>query len=318
MSHLNLPRLLKGGLVAFCLLLGINTGAAHPGWGIVVAPDGSIYLTDLEQVWKIDAAGVAQIFVKDVHTHDLYLDAKGNLYGKHEWYVEPSGTFHHRYWRANPAGHIETISEKEASRFFDRWDADGNRYQTHSDREKKSAWISRTDRAGNSEVLAGGPWGHADGMGRDVQFRLFGTSKWGPDNCLYVTNDGMVRKVTMAGTVSTIAGPDQGFPASIQKNNGQPRYSALLGIAIDSERNVIVADIDQRKVFRITPDGQTEIILESGMGWLPSGVTLAGDDIYVLEYRTPISKPVGWVGKYGPRVRKIDKDGRISLVGVVG
>ena len=64
----------------------INSLKAHPGIGIVMDNEGNVYYTDLTHVWKIPKEGKLTIAVENVHTHELYLDSNGNLYGEHEWY----------------------------------------------------------------------------------------------------------------------------------------------------------------------------------------------------------------------------------------
>ena len=299
-------------LALFALFLP-RLALAHPGWGLVIDDHRNIYFTDLERVWKIDPEGRVSVFIKDVHTHALYLDDAGTLYGEHEWYEQHTQTFHTRYWKATPDGHVSDITEEEAARFFDRWDMQGNRYRLFNDREK--AVVTKTTPEGETRLLAGGPFGYVDGPGSEARFRLFGTSVWGPDRCLYVTNGGLVRKVTPDGTVSTLVGPDQGFPHSVQ-DNGRPRYSALLGLAVAPDGTVFFADIDQRTVFKITPDGTLSPVLEPDTFWTPSGVTLIGNVVYVLEYRRDFASPTNRLGKSGPRVRKIAPDGSVTVVGV--
>lgn len=300
-------------LFSFLALFLPHLAAAHPGWGLVVDPHGTVYFTDLERVWKIDAEGRVSVFVEDVHTHALYLDEAGVLYGEHHGYEPATDTFHDRYWKATPEGRVTDITLEEAARFFDRWDEQGNQFRLFNDKEK--AVVTRTTPEGDSVLIAGGPFGHVDGCGAQARFRLFGTSAWGPDQSIYVTNGGLLRRVTRHGTVTTLIGPEQGFPHSVQ-DNGRPRYSALLGLAVAADGTVYFADIDQRKVFKRAPDGAIATVLDGGMLWTPSGVTLAGDDLYVLEYRRDFASPTNRIGKTGPRVRKIAPDGFVTVVGV--
>ena len=43
-------------LLLLLSLLPVAVGA-HPGWGIVLDRQGNVFYTDLENVWRIDAAG---------------------------------------------------------------------------------------------------------------------------------------------------------------------------------------------------------------------------------------------------------------------
>ena len=74
-------------ITALCLLISGSTHLnAHPSIGLVSDSRGNIYYTDLVHVWKITPDGERSIAVKDVHTHELYIDDIDDLYGEHEWY----------------------------------------------------------------------------------------------------------------------------------------------------------------------------------------------------------------------------------------
>src|SRR5688572_20470588 len=84
----------------FTLLFLVSPGiTAHPGIGIVKDSKGNIYYTDLKQVWKISLDGTRTAVVKNVHTHELYMDEQDNLYGEHLWYNgESLDTWGHYAW----------------------------------------------------------------------------------------------------------------------------------------------------------------------------------------------------------------------------
>lgn len=79
---------------------GLTPAVAHPGIGIVMDSRGNVYYTDLAQVWRIGADGKKAIAVKQVHTHELYLDPQGNLFGEHLWYEgDATKKWGYRVWR---------------------------------------------------------------------------------------------------------------------------------------------------------------------------------------------------------------------------
>jgi len=48
--------------------------------------------------------------VADVHTHELCLDAKDNLYGEHLWYEgDATKKWGHRVWRLKPDGTVSDV-----------------------------------------------------------------------------------------------------------------------------------------------------------------------------------------------------------------
>ncbi|RYY96421.1 MAG: hypothetical protein EOO11_13535, partial [Chitinophagaceae bacterium] len=114
----------------FLLLLLPLSSIAHPGVGIVCDRRGVIYYTDLRQVWKIEG-GRQRIAVPNVHSHELYLDTEGNLYGEHERY-EGGDRFTHYLWVLRPQGRLDTLKGPMDAFLHDDYslarDAAGNEY----------------------------------------------------------------------------------------------------------------------------------------------------------------------------------------------
>ncbi|MEK7255004.1 MAG: hypothetical protein AAB316_09685, partial [Bacteroidota bacterium] len=98
-------------LLPFLFLLFTST-KAHPGIGIVCDSQGNIFFTDLSQVWKIAPDGSRKVAVPNVHTHEICLDAEGNLYGEHLWYEgEATDKWGHYVWRLTAAGQVEIVKD---------------------------------------------------------------------------------------------------------------------------------------------------------------------------------------------------------------
>lgn len=105
---------------------------AHPGVGIVKDSKGNIYYTDLEQVWKIAKNGSRSVAVKNVHTHELFIDASDNLFGEDKWYNgEKLNTWGYFVWCLKNNGTLDTII-KPSPGFLTNYsfvrDAAGNMY----------------------------------------------------------------------------------------------------------------------------------------------------------------------------------------------
>ncbi len=98
-----------------------------------------------------------------------------------------------------------------------------------------------------------------------------------------------------------------------------PSYGEdLMGLAISPSGSVYVADYSQRRVLQLMPDGNTRTIVETGLIWSPTGITIVGEDLYVLEHlRMPlvILGDIG-IGAYA-RVRKVSPDGMVVTVATV-
>ena len=111
---------------------------AHPGIGIVLDSKGNVFYTDLNHVWKISPKGEHSIALRDVHTHELYIDEEDNLYGEHEWYEgEATDKWGNYVWRLSNDGVFEkTIPDVEG--FLDN-------NTLVRDHKNNTYWVERSD-----------------------------------------------------------------------------------------------------------------------------------------------------------------------------
>src|SRR5688572_10350102 len=165
--------------------------SAHPPVSVVVDAQGNAYYSDLDQVWKVTPGGTKTVAVPGVHTHELYLDARGNLYGEHLWYEgERTDKWGHYLWRRSPDGKVvKLIPDREGfprDYSFVR-DAAGNQYVVSNDNKR----IEKIAPNGRKSVLAKG----------------FNNIRWmisTPDATLYLVDKTDVVKVTPAGVVTRL------------------------------------------------------------------------------------------------------------------
>src|SRR4029077_13036639 len=77
-------------LLPLFVILAATPAAAHPGWGIVIDPAGRVIFGDVDTntIWRIED-GRTVALATGLHSHDLYLDAQGNLWGEHAAYDAP-------------------------------------------------------------------------------------------------------------------------------------------------------------------------------------------------------------------------------------
>jgi hypothetical protein len=135
-----------------------------------------------------------------------------------------------------------------------------------------------------------------------------------PDSSVFAAGWNSILKVTMDGKVTTLVHPviinncDEDPADHKEINRGNP---LLRGIAVDSIGTLYLAATSCHCLIKITPDGKLKTILKSARPWSPTGVAVRNGNIYVLEY-TNANGPAteGWI----PRVRKIGKDGQISII----
>jgi sugar lactone lactonase YvrE len=133
---------------------------------------------------------------------------------------------------------------------------------------------------------------------------------------LFIGDIGRVRRVTPAGIITTVAGDGvsdyggDGGPAA----EAQLRYAA--DVAVDSENNLYIADIDDHRIRKVTPDGMISTVAGTGTGGFdgdggpaanakldePAGVVVdTGGNIYIADSRNH-------------RIRKVTLSGQITTV----
>ncbi|WP_435285818.1 RICIN domain-containing protein [Streptomyces bacillaris] len=129
-----------------------------------------------------------------------------------------------------------------------------------------------------------------------------------------------VRRITTDGKISTVAGTGSGTHGG----DGGPATSAHLknpcGVAVDSTGNLYIADSENYRVRKVTPDGKISTIVGS------STSTTSGDGGLATSAR--LYRPTGvavdsegvlYIADYGGhRIRRITTDGKISTVAGTG
>ena len=305
--------ILSSALFALCLSCA-NSVQAHEGWGIVVDRQGQIYFSDIPNntIWRITREGKLEAFLRNKHSHALVLGEDGSIYGTQEHHAKAVG----HVWRVSPDGSVSDVFTPAADFPLNLHpfiiDRDGNIYSTNSisfPNQSDRATLLKASPGGNVTVLAGGLRGHRDGRGGEAQFSGIDGMAWASDGFLYVTDGVYARRVSADGIVTTLGGG-----ALTSQSYGED----LMGLAVSPGGSVYVADYSQRRVFELLSDGSTRAVLETGWIWSPTGVTIAGGDLYVLEHlRMPlvILGDVG-VGPYA-RVRKVSPNGSVSKIATV-
>jgi len=286
-------------LLLFFLQAGIVF--SHPGSGILVDKKGNIYFTYTGVgVGRISNDGALTYIYKSVEGHWLCLDAEGifsQLQPKYfkritEDGVKPALIF---------AGGGSPVTMGNDGNFY--YCGSGN-----ADFNPGAMTIIRETQQHNLTVLSP----QLEDVLKNLHDGITGLAA--DASGLYVACWNSLLRVNMKGDVKVLVHPvnvpgcDEDPADHKEDNRGIP---LLRGIATDRGGNVYVAATSCHCLIMVTPDGKVKTVLTSDRPWSPTGVTVDSDDIYVLEYTNANGpKTEGWK----PRIRKIDKDGNITVV----
>jgi len=309
-------------ITIFCLLWIVlvvsQSVEAHPASGIVVDTRGNVYFSDLESVWKVDTSGKLTVFrpgIRGRHVHELAIDDENNIFGADISYE--SQKWVSAVWKMTPNGDLTYLLKPTADppRGMNLWhDRQGNMYWVDQNNHVKSrTLLLRRTPEGTVTTLAGSSWGHADGKGTAARFGSIGGMTIAADGNIYLTDGDALRRVTMDGTVTTLARDlttrtSEDSPTLFGGNHG-----SLAGLSVGPDGTIFVADSGNRRMLKVR-EGKTQVVLRSEPPFFPTGaaVTPTGD-VYILEVGLTLPNISS-----GPRVRKLKTDGKTIVVVIVG
>lgn len=305
--------------------------------GIAVSTDGIIYVADSRHntIRRIDVSGNVQTFAgnptlagsKDGHglsatffnPSGIALSEDGSLYVVNRA-TNNSATIR----KIDASGNVSTLSLLEGNRSYTLRPhfpngiavaKDGTVFLTESTR------ITLLTPDGRYMILAGhlSESGYCDGRGAEARFDNVVSIVIGKDGALYVSdkNNNVIRRIDRNGTVSTYAG----IPGKRGHRDGpidEAMFALPVGITVDKQGNLYVADLGNDVVRKIATTGQVSTIagVPGGKGFLDGPASKA-------MFNRPVNLTVTKEGTiyvsdlYNDAIRIISKEGVVTtLVGV--
>lgn len=151
-------------------------------------------------------------------------------------------------------------------------DAVGNMYVADMSSNK----IRKITSAGVVSTLAGsGAASYQEGTGTAASFNTPNSVATDEAGNIYVAdkNNHLIRKITPAGVVSTLAG-GAGMPGNAEGPGPSARFNFPAGVAITASGNILVADSGNHKIRTITPDGFVSTFAGNGTRGTANGPSI--------------------------------------------
>jgi hypothetical protein len=258
---------MKQLLYTVSLLLLQLQSSADPGVGIVIDSKGNVFYTDLKHVWMIKTDGSKSIAVHNVHTHELYMNQKDELFGEHLWYNgEQLNTWGHYLWKRNADGNVVKIKDSTAG-FSDESfvrDIAGNKYFVEKDIPSKF-WMMDTT---GKKILLG-----------QASFSSIGRLHISPKGTLYFSKRDDLYFIPPGDTLQLFVKKVGEQSVLDRVTNGS---HAIMSIWSDNKDNLYIATGGVIK--QITKKKLVNVIYKSAEGWNPcGGLVAANGDFWVME-----------------------------------
>lgn len=190
-------------------------------------------------------------------------------------------------------------------------DAGGNVYVADGGEGNR---VRRIAPDGAVTTVAGGEEGYADGPGGQARFNTPSGLAIDQRGNLYVADTGnhAIRKITPDGMVTTVAG--SGVAGTADGVGKAAQFNGPVGLAVDGDGTVYVADTYNDTIRKIAPDGTVTTLAGSGMPGDADGPALAA------SFDTPCALAIDIDGALlvadtrNDAIRRIGRDGAVSTV----
>lgn len=264
--------------------------------GVAVDPSGNVYVSDTgnQTIRRVTPAGVVstvagsagQVGTLDGTGSAARFDSPFGLAWDPSGSVVVADSGAQLVRRVTPDGVVTTV----AGGAWERGTTDGPASQARFDFPRgvavdatgatlvsETMRVRRISASGTVGTLAGSFWGYGDGTGWGAKFdeaQAIGLDAAG--NALVADyRNHAIRRVTPQGAVTTVAGSPS-LPGMVDGPGSAARFAKPAGLSVDPAGNVIVADLGNRRVRRVSPAGEVTTLAGGAAGGVDGTGSAAG------------------------------------------
>jgi sugar lactone lactonase YvrE len=153
-------------------------------------------------------------------------------------------------------------------------------------------------------VAGSGTQGSADGGSTTAQFNYPRGVAVDSSGIIFVadTSNYRVRKIALDGTVSTFAGSTRGYA---EGSGTAAQFSEIYNLAVDTSGNVLVPDLSNSRIRKISPDGTVSTRAGSGVRGFADGDASTAQFSYPIGVAVDAAGTVFVADYLNSRIRKI-------------
>jgi sugar lactone lactonase YvrE len=165
-----------------------------------------------------------------------------------------------------------------------------------------------------STVAGAGPAGFRDGPATSALFYYPQDVAVDAQGNVYVadTSNQRIRKITLGGTVTTLAGA--GGYGFADGPGSSAYFASPTGVAVDAQGNVYVADQGNQRIRKIAPDGTVSTLAGSGSYGFADGAAATAQFASLAGVAVDAQGDVFVADQSNRRVRKIAPDGTVTTL----
>jgi sugar lactone lactonase YvrE len=273
----------------------------HPGSGIIADEHGNVYISVIGEwaagLWCIDSSGQTKR-LGTTGAHWIALDAqdkfaRSDLEGWFGQRITPN------LKRTPREGANGAVLQTDGSPMV--MNRDGSLYYI------KGLELARLTPDGKVTMVVTQAF-------KETVDRLGGIKGLARDEAgtIYAACPSAILKLKPEGTFTTMLHPVTVKDCDSDPPPNSPAEYAphLTGLTVGPKGVIYAAATGCRRLLRISPQGQVDVVLKAEAPWSPTGVALHGDDIFILENTNANADTHEWQH----RVRKLTHDGKITTV----